>query len=190
MWLPLACPQLGTWPATQACALDLELNWQLLGSQASTQCTEPHQPGLIYLSIICVSIYYWTTNLSIYLAIVLPIFLLKKVTLSTVSNHNCLLILYDHVETCNFILKYRATLAMSCLTQSTSWKKKRQLSKYPNILLFDYIVKMTTTTMHFGWKTILRIIKYITKYYFWKYFIKNYNWPHAHPLISINICFC
>ena len=21
VWLPLACPQLGTWPATQACAL-------------------------------------------------------------------------------------------------------------------------------------------------------------------------
>ena len=34
----------GTWPATQACAL--ELNWRLFGSRACTQSTEPHQPGL------------------------------------------------------------------------------------------------------------------------------------------------
>ena len=28
----------GMWP-------DWELNWQLIGSQAGTQSTEPHQPG-------------------------------------------------------------------------------------------------------------------------------------------------
>ena len=33
----LACNP-GMWP-------DWELNWQLIGSQAGTQSTEPHQPG-------------------------------------------------------------------------------------------------------------------------------------------------
>ena len=37
VWLPLAHTPLGTCPATQACALDWELNWQLFGSQATTQ---------------------------------------------------------------------------------------------------------------------------------------------------------
>ena len=46
MWLPLVCPLLGNWPATQACALDWELNQQELGSQAGVKSTEPHQPGM------------------------------------------------------------------------------------------------------------------------------------------------
>ena len=49
VWLPLVGPLLGTWPTTQACALTGNLNRQPLphfGSQASTQSTEPHQPGL------------------------------------------------------------------------------------------------------------------------------------------------
>ena len=46
VWLPLACPLLGTWPAAQACALDWESNWQPFGSQAGTQSTELHQPGI------------------------------------------------------------------------------------------------------------------------------------------------
>ena len=33
---------LGTGPATRACALDWESNWQPFGSQAGTQFTEPH----------------------------------------------------------------------------------------------------------------------------------------------------
>ena len=46
VWLPLMRPLLGIWPATQACALDWELNQWLFGSQAGTQSTEPHQPWL------------------------------------------------------------------------------------------------------------------------------------------------
>ena len=34
-----------TWPATQACAPDWELNQQSFGLQASAQSIEPHQPG-------------------------------------------------------------------------------------------------------------------------------------------------
>ena len=45
VWLPLACPLLGTWPATQACASNWVSNLQPFGSQASTQPTKPHQPG-------------------------------------------------------------------------------------------------------------------------------------------------
>ena len=45
VWLSFTWPPLETWPATQACALDWELNWRPFGSQASTQSTEPHQPG-------------------------------------------------------------------------------------------------------------------------------------------------
>ena len=45
VWLPLTHLLLGTWPATQACALDWESNPWPFGSQASTQSTEPHQPG-------------------------------------------------------------------------------------------------------------------------------------------------
>ena len=45
VWLPLMCPLLGTWPATQSCSLDWELYQRPFGSQASIQSTEPHQPG-------------------------------------------------------------------------------------------------------------------------------------------------
>ena len=45
--LLLVCPLLGTWPATQACALDWEWTWQLFGLQARAQSTELHQPGLL-----------------------------------------------------------------------------------------------------------------------------------------------
>ena len=38
-------PLLGTWPATQACALDWESNQRPFSLQAGTQSTEPHQPG-------------------------------------------------------------------------------------------------------------------------------------------------
>ena len=43
MWLPLACPQLGTWPANQACALTG--NRDLLVYGTMFQPTEPPQPG-------------------------------------------------------------------------------------------------------------------------------------------------
>ena len=46
VWLLLMCPLLGTWPATQACALDWELNQRPFSSQACTQSTELHHPGL------------------------------------------------------------------------------------------------------------------------------------------------
>ena len=42
VWLPLARPLLGTWPVTQACALDCESNRRPFGSQAGAQSTEPH----------------------------------------------------------------------------------------------------------------------------------------------------
>ena len=45
--LPLACPLLGTWPATQACAPDWETNGQPFGPQVSAQSTKAHQPGQI-----------------------------------------------------------------------------------------------------------------------------------------------
>ena len=32
VWLPLERPLQGTWPKTQACALDWELNWRPFGS--------------------------------------------------------------------------------------------------------------------------------------------------------------
>ena len=44
--MPFVLPLLGTWPATQACALDWESNWQPFDSQASAQSTESNQPGL------------------------------------------------------------------------------------------------------------------------------------------------
>ena len=46
MWLPLMRPLLGTWSATQACALDWESHWRPFGSQACTESSELHQPGL------------------------------------------------------------------------------------------------------------------------------------------------
>ena len=43
-WLPLAGPQLETWPITQACALTgIEL--EPFDLQADIQHTEPHQQG-------------------------------------------------------------------------------------------------------------------------------------------------
>ena len=46
VWLPLLHPQPGTWPRSQACALDGELNQRPFHLQAGTQSTQPHQPGL------------------------------------------------------------------------------------------------------------------------------------------------
>ena len=47
VWLSLACPLLGTWPATQACALTGNQTGNLLVLRpVSPQSTEPHQPGL------------------------------------------------------------------------------------------------------------------------------------------------
>ena len=48
VWLPLIHPHLGTWTATQACCPRLGIKlvtWRPFGSQASTESTEPHQPG-------------------------------------------------------------------------------------------------------------------------------------------------
>ena len=56
VWLPLTCPLMGTWPATQACALDWDSNQWPFGSQAGTQSTDPHQPGLQML-IFCFSVF-------------------------------------------------------------------------------------------------------------------------------------
>ena len=46
VWLPLMCPQLGTWPATQACALTGNQTGDPLVFQACAQFTELHQLGL------------------------------------------------------------------------------------------------------------------------------------------------
>ena len=51
MWVPLTCPLLGTWPATQGCALDWETNWKPFGSQARGTpelCCQPGQEGTIF----------------------------------------------------------------------------------------------------------------------------------------------
>ena len=55
VWLSLTRPLLGTWPATQACVLTGNRTQacepdckQPCGSQACTQFTELHQPGLFY----------------------------------------------------------------------------------------------------------------------------------------------
>ena len=45
VWLPLARPLLGDLACTSGMCPDWESNWQPLGSQASAQSTEPHQPG-------------------------------------------------------------------------------------------------------------------------------------------------
>ena len=48
MWLSLACPSLGTWPAAQALALTRnQTSDPLLLRPALNQSTEPHQPGVV-----------------------------------------------------------------------------------------------------------------------------------------------
>ena len=49
VWLPLARPILGTWPPTPGRCPDWELDQQPFDSQGSTQSTEPHQPGYVWL---------------------------------------------------------------------------------------------------------------------------------------------
>ena len=46
VWLPLAQPLLGTLSCNPGMCPDWESNWPPFGSQASTQSTETHQPGL------------------------------------------------------------------------------------------------------------------------------------------------
>ena len=48
VWVPLTPSLLGTWPETQTCALDWESNQRPFDSQACTQSTELHQPGLTF----------------------------------------------------------------------------------------------------------------------------------------------
>ena len=59
VWLALVCPLLGTWPATQACALNWELNPWPFGLQVDTQYTEPHQPGLIFATFYRYIMAFW-----------------------------------------------------------------------------------------------------------------------------------
>ena len=60
MWLPLPCPQLGTWPATQACAMTENQSGDPFGLQAGSQSTESHQPGLLTYSLMS---YFFNTSL-------------------------------------------------------------------------------------------------------------------------------
>ena len=48
VWLPLTHPLLGTWPAHPGRCPDWELNWRPFGSQACSESTELHDPGLIF----------------------------------------------------------------------------------------------------------------------------------------------
>ena len=48
VWLPLTCPPLGTWPATQAGALDWELNQWPFDSQAGTQPLSHTSQGIFF----------------------------------------------------------------------------------------------------------------------------------------------
>ena len=52
VWLPLLHPLLGTWPATQVCALWLGINQRHFGSQVRAQSTELYQPGLAFLVLV------------------------------------------------------------------------------------------------------------------------------------------
>ena len=45
VWLSLVHPQLGTWPATQACALTGNRTGDPFALQSGAQSTQPHQPG-------------------------------------------------------------------------------------------------------------------------------------------------
>ena len=59
----LSHPLPGTWPASQACALDWSLNQQPFDFQASTQSTEPHQPGHIHVKFCECDLYtQWQIN--------------------------------------------------------------------------------------------------------------------------------
>ena len=61
VWVPLACPLLGTWPATQACALDWESNWLplvhrlALNPLSHTLCLFSMQSGLFPLEVTHIS---------------------------------------------------------------------------------------------------------------------------------------
>ena len=49
VWLPLTRPPSGTWPHSPGMCPDWESNQWPFVSQAGTQSTEPHQPGLLIL---------------------------------------------------------------------------------------------------------------------------------------------
>ena len=50
VWLPLMTPLLGTWPATQACALTgNQTGDPLVRRPTHAQSTESHQPGGVYI---------------------------------------------------------------------------------------------------------------------------------------------
>ena len=57
VWLPLMRPLLGTWPATQACALTGNRTGD--PSEAGIQTTEPHQPGLLFIYLLTYLVTYF-----------------------------------------------------------------------------------------------------------------------------------
>ena len=101
MWLPLTHPLLGTWPATQAGALNGN---RPFGSQADTQSTESHQPGqnlILFtgnLYIVSIAKFYLIIHYHEKPLIFLILSLLKNklspaVLLNTSLNKNCIEIL-------------------------------------------------------------------------------------------------
>ena len=74
VWLPLTRSLPGTLPKTKACTLDWESNQWPFGSQASTQSTEPHQPGCNFLFFfffcLCVLGVYWASCICKFIAFI------------------------------------------------------------------------------------------------------------------------
>ena len=58
VWLPFTCPPPKNCPSTQACALTENRICQPFGLQASTQSTEPHQPGPLFLNRALIRVFY------------------------------------------------------------------------------------------------------------------------------------
>ena len=87
LWLTLTHPLMGICPATQACALDWELNQRPFGLQASTQSTEPHQPGLY------VCILHTYTHIFVYI-------------LNMYSIYSIYCIYTEYIYSCEYIFTY------------------------------------------------------------------------------------
>ena len=91
VWLPLAHPLLALNPGM---CPDWESDWQLFGSQAGTQSTEPHQPGLNHLHLKCLNVVFPLGSRACFL------FLFYNVLLSEISSKymSCLLYTSDAAD--------------------------------------------------------------------------------------------
>ena len=139
MWLPLTCILLGTWPASQACALTENGNHRCFGLQAGAHSTEPHQPGLflffMVIFVLCLTDLHLRHRIFFLCYLIEVLFL--EVKNSPVIDFICI---YPVVNLYFSIFNIDLKLKISILIKQLDWYSFIQSFIDSNILFVTYFV--------------------------------------------------